>query len=219
MFDRIAPRYDGLNRLLSLRRDVAWRRQLAARLKGRGPLKVLDLATGTGDQLIALHGHGVELAEAVGLDMSAEMLAVGRAKLKKRGLDDRIVLEQGDAVAPAFDDNRFDAVTISFGIRNVEAVDRALGEMLRVLKPGGQALILEFSLPRPALLRRLYLVYLRRILPRVGGLLSGDARAYRYLNETVETFPYGEAFLDSGLAARPLTLGVATLYRGEKPAS
>lgn len=226
MFDRIAPRYDQLNRILSCRRDVAWRRRLARRLEGQGALRVLDLATGTGDQLIAIDDAGVELSEAIGMDMSVEMLNQGRKKLDKLGRAGTIQLEEGDATAIPAEANRFDAVTISFGIRNVLDVDGSLRDMLRVLRPGGQVLILEFSLPSSSFLRRLYLGYLRQVLPRIGGALSGDAAAYRYLNETVETFPHGEGFLDlmrqagfSSVQAFPQTLGVATLYEGYKPES
>lgn len=223
MFDRIAPRYDMLNRVLSLRRDVAWRRGLARQLGDLRAIRLLDLATGTGDQILHLLDGGAEIATAVGIDMAGEMLACGREKIARRGLAERVELREGDATQIPFGDGTFDAVTITFGIRNVGDVSRVLGEMRRVLRPGGRALILEFSLPNGALARAIYMCYLRNFLPVIGGWMSGDARAYRYLNRTIEAFPYGEAFCrlmrDAGfvdVTAMPLTLGVATVYRGTK---
>lgn len=226
MFDRIAPRYDLLNRLLSGRRDVAWRRRLAACLPAGEALRLLDLATGTGDQILHLLDAGAALGPAVGMDMSEGMLAQGREKVARRGLSSRITLRMGDATDIPSPADAFDAVTITFGIRNVGDVPRALSEMHRVLRPGGRALVLEFSLPGNPVVRAGYTLYLRHLLPLFGGLLSGDAAAYRYLNRTIEAFPYGEAFCalmrDAGftaVSALPLTFGVATLYRGDKPAS
>ncbi len=223
MFDRIAPRYDLLNRLLSGRRDVAWRRRLAAQLPPRPGLRLLDLATGTGDQILHLLDAGADIGEAVGMDMSEGMLAQGREKIARRGLDARVELRTGDATAIPVPSDSFDVVTITFGIRNVGNVSQALAEMHRVLRPGGRALILEFSLPGNPLVRAGYTFYLRHLLPMIGGLVSGDAAAYRYLNRTIEAFPYGEAFLElmraagfGAAAATPLTLGVATIYRGDK---
>ncbi|MCE9616463.1 MAG: bifunctional demethylmenaquinone methyltransferase/2-methoxy-6-polyprenyl-1,4-benzoquinol methylase UbiE [Lentisphaerae bacterium] len=226
MFDRIAPRYDLLNRVLSGRRDVAWRRRMADDLRGRSALRLLDLATGTGDQILHLLDAGADLASAVGIDMSEEMLARGREKVRQRGLAARVDLRAGDATQVSFPDASFDAVTISFGIRNVGDVPLALREMRRVLRPGGRALILEFSLPTRTLVRAGYVFYLRHLLPGIGGVVSGDSSAYRYLNRTIEAFPSGEAFCalmrEAGfvqVAAQPLTLGVATIYRGDAPSS
>jgi len=222
MFDRIAPRYDLLNHLLSLNRDKAWRKRMGRLLPEGNNLSVLDLATGTGDQLLALHDTGT-VSFGVGLDMAAEMMAIGMKKIEVRGLADRLTMVRGDASVIPFADNSFDAVTITFGIRNLVDVRTGLTEMLRVLRPGGRALILEFSLPENRLLRRMYLLYFRHLLPRLGALISGDRQAYRYLNQTVETFPYGEDFCalmrNAGfgeVAAHPLTLGIATIYRGDK---
>jgi demethylmenaquinone methyltransferase/2-methoxy-6-polyprenyl-1,4-benzoquinol methylase len=224
VFDRIAPTYDLLNRLLSFRRDVAWRKALVAALPSEGPLELLDLATGTADVLIAAQRRVPNLSRAVGVDVSEQMLSCGREKLTALGLSETIELQQGDATALAFETGSFDAVTIAFGIRNVIDTRAALAEMWRILKPGGRALILEFSLPRNALVRGVYLLFFRHILPRLGGLISGDRQAYEYLNRTVETYPYGSAFtaiLESvGFAnctCRPLTLGIASLYSGRKP--
>ena len=222
MFDRIAYRYDLLNHLLSGNRDVAWRKKMAEMLPERNDLDVLDLATGTGDQLITLAETG-KLRSGVGIDLAEKMLAIGREKIVAKQLDRLLTLQTGDAGAIPFPDNSFDAVSITFGIRNVLDVPAALREISRVLRPKGRALILEFSLPRNGLVRHSYLFYFRHILPRLGGLISGDSYAYRYLNQTVETFPYGEAFCtlmrESGFTsvqATELTFGVATIYSGDK---
>ncbi len=223
MFDRIAPRYDLLNRLLSGGRDVAWRKRLARYLPPGEDLRVLDLATGTGDVLIMLDQASGRVGSGLGVDMAGEMLALGQRKLERGGLTERFTLARGDAtVIPAADDS-VDAVTIAFGIRNVDCVEKALAEMRRVLKPGGRALILEFSLPSNRLFRACYLFYFRHVLPRIGGLISGDRQAYRYLNETVESFPYGEAFIQlmerqgfHSVKEHPLTFGIASIYEGEK---
>jgi len=221
MFDRIAPRYDLLNRLLSMRRDVVWRKEMARQLPEGNALRILDLATGTADVLLSLIRHSPNIERGVGLDMSHQMLVRGKPKIAS---DSRLSLMRSDATRIALPDRTFDAVTISFGIRNVLDVPAGLREMHRVLKPGGRAMVLEFSLPANAIIRWGYLLYFRNVLPLVGGLISGDAQAYRYLNETVETFPYGNAFCDlmrdAGLVdvqSKPLTFGIATLYCGDRP--
>ena len=223
MFDRIAGRYDLLNHLLSAGLDRRWRKRVANLLPPGDNLHVLDLACGTGDQLIALTASG-RVVHGVGLDLAEEMLTIGREKISQRGLEQVLSLQTGDAENLPFDQNSFDAVTIAFGIRNMIDVKRTLREMLRVLKPKGRALILEFSIPRHRLVRGPYLFYLRHVLPRLGAIISGDSAAYRYLNETIETFPHGEVFCqimrDTGFAnvtATPLTAGIVSLYRGDKP--
>lgn len=224
MFDRIARRYDLLNRLLSLGRDVAWRKRLARHLPPGEALRVLDVATGTADVLLFLQDACGRIECGVGVDMSSGMLGHGLRKVRRRRETGRFRLVRGDATVLPVRAAAFDAATIAFGIRNVEDVPAGLREMHRALRAGGRALILEFSLPRNRLVRRGYLAYFRHVLPRIGGLVSGDLAAYRYLNETVETFPYGEAFCalmrDAGFAdvrAFPYTLGIATLYVGVKP--
>jgi demethylmenaquinone methyltransferase/2-methoxy-6-polyprenyl-1,4-benzoquinol methylase len=223
MFDRIAPRYDLLNRLLSFRRDVAWRRALARALPAEKSLRVLDLATGTADVLISLSRVRGKIARGVGLDKSAGMIARGKDKIAHESGAAALSLVRGDACGIGFRDESFDAVSMAFGIRNVPDVSAALREIHRVIRPGGRALILEFSLPRNALLRAGYLMYFRHVLPRVGGFVSGDAQAYKYLNESVEAFPRGEGFLalmrQAGFrnsTATALSFGIATLYVGEK---
>lgn len=222
MFDRIAHRYDLLNHLLSFNRDRAWRRKMATLLPKRCQMFLLDLATGTGDQLLAIYNSG-QIASGVGLDPAEQMLAIGRQKIQARGLSDKLTMQTGSAEKIPFGDNSFDVISISFGIRNVTQVSQALTEMRRVLKPDGRVLILEFSLPRNAFVRAIYLFYFRHVLPRLGGLISGDRTAYRYLNQTVETFPYGQDFGDEMIKAgfgrvshTPLTFGVATIYQGDK---
>ena len=223
MFDRIAHRYDLLNRILSLRRDVVWREKLAGFLQEQGDQNVLDLATGTADVLLSLFRKGNNIASAVGIDMSPKMLQLGQRKVVAHGLVDKIFFVRADAERLPFSESSFDAVTIAFGIRNMANVTMTLAEMHRVLKPGGKALILEFSMPQNWFVRRLYPFHLRGILPRLGAMISGDSYAYRYLNETVETFPYGEQFCDlmqqtgfTEIQVAPLTFGIATIYHGSK---
>jgi demethylmenaquinone methyltransferase/2-methoxy-6-polyprenyl-1,4-benzoquinol methylase len=223
MFDRIAHRYDLLNRLLSFGLDVRWRNRMAGFLAARGNQHLLDLATGTADQLLALMDRSGCISRATGMDMAEAMLERGREKVKRRGLDPVVRLETGDAVHIPSPDDAFDVVTISFGIRNVEDVGGSLKEMHRVLKPGGRALILEFSMPANRCVRTGHLFYLRHILPRIGGMVSGDFEAYRYLNRTIESFPYGREFCalmeTAGFRetkAHAQTFGVATIYQGDK---
>ncbi|MBF0495614.1 MAG: bifunctional demethylmenaquinone methyltransferase/2-methoxy-6-polyprenyl-1,4-benzoquinol methylase UbiE [Deltaproteobacteria bacterium] len=223
MFDRIAHRYDLLNRVLSLGQDILWRRRLARNLDGLPRPRVLDLATGTADVLLSICQTNEQVRFAAGLDMSVQMLEVAGRKVQNAGLAAEISLIQADAMHLPVRERSVDAVTIAFGIRNVIDFDQTLREMYRVLNPGGRALILEFSLPSHNLFRKLYLFYFRHILPRIGAVISGDDYAYRYLNQTVETFPYGQDFCDHMTAAGfrrvkqiPLTFGIAAIYRGEK---
>ena len=223
MFDRIARRYDFLNRLLSFRQDVVWRKRMIQCLPEGDSLALLDLATGTGDVLINIHRISGRIGNGVGLDMSGGMLSYGRVKLLQKNLTDKLKLMRGDAMAIGTADQSFDVATISFGIRNVPDVPKALRDIHRVLKPNGRALILEFSIPRNPLIRIGYLFYFRHILTRIGEWISGDSEAYKYLNSTVEAFPYGDEFVtlmqDAGfnrIEAHELTFGIATLYVGDK---
>lgn len=221
MFDRIAPRYDLLNRLLSFGRDMAWRRALVRHLPSGSDLLALDLATGTADMLLLLGEGGVR--RGIGLDPSAGMLNFAQNKIRRRQLLVQLGLVRGDATRLGFGDCTFDVITVAFGIRNMADVAGALREMERVLRPGGRALILEFSMTENRLFRGVYLAYFRHVLPRIGGWISGDRDAYRYLNRTVEAFPYGETFAMAMRAAgfrevtvHPLSFGIATIYIGEK---
>ena len=223
MFDRISRRYDLLNRILSMRRDVAWRKRLARNLPEINDQRVLDLATGTGDVLLSMINCSTRVKYGIGIDMAREMLVRGREKFSNINSGVSARLFPADAMSLPFKDKQFHTVSIAFGIRNVLDVKEALAEMYRVLDNPGRVLILEFSIPANFLIRKIYLFYFRYILPGVGSLISGDAYAYRYLNKTVETFPYGEAFCRlmqevgfQDVRAIPLTFGIATLYRGDR---
>jgi len=223
MFDRIATRYDLLNHLLSLGRDVAWRRRAVGCLDAERSLKVVDLATGTGDLLIAMLRDRPNITEAVGLDLSPNMLEVCRKKLRQRGLTAGTRLLCEDVSATSFPENSFHAATMAFGIRNTADVLRTLQEMRRILRPGGAALILEFSWPKSAFVRAGYLAYLRWGVPLIGRLISGNKQAYRYLSTSIEGFHRPREFCrlmkQAGfieVAATPLTWGVASIYTGGK---
>ncbi len=224
MFDRISPRYDLLNHVLSFGQDILWRRKLARNAGLSESTEVLDLATGTGDLLIALLKAHRPLKRAVGLDFSENMLAICRQKLEKRGLDSDVELMTADACETGLPDGSFDLATIGFGIRNTADVPATLREIHRLLKPGGKAIILEFSMPGNRFIYRLYAFYLRRAVPLIGGLISGDRGAYAYLDSSIEAFHNPEQFTqtlkDAGFStinATPLTLGVAHIYAGVKP--
>ena len=223
MFDRIAPAYDILNHLLSFGRDFSWRRRLANAIVKNEKLRVLDLATGTGDILITLLDRNPNIVEAVGLDISENMLAICRRKIARRKLADRIKLVRADVTTNDLAGESFDVVTMGFGIRNTPDASKTLTEIHRLLKPGGTALILEFSMPANRIVRGFYLFYLRFFVPLLGRLLSGDNHAYRYLDTSIENFHSPEDFSQlmqktgfSYVKAIPLTFGVACLYLGTK---
>jgi demethylmenaquinone methyltransferase/2-methoxy-6-polyprenyl-1,4-benzoquinol methylase len=223
MFDRIAPTYDLLNHLLSLGRDRAWRRRAARRVAARGPARVVDLATGTGDLLIALLRECPDVTEAVGLDVSEAMLEIGREKVARQGLAERARLVRDDALQSELPAGRFDGATMGFGIRNTPDARATLGEIHRLLRPGGLAAILEFSLPACPVMRCFYLAYLRWAVPVIGAVVSGDKGAYRYLNTSIEAFHRPGDFCslmeEAGfceVSASPLTWGVASIYVGTK---
>ncbi len=223
MFDAIAKRYDLLNRLLSLGQDISWRNRLIKLLPQGEQLKVLDLASGTADVLIALAEADPRIYSGIGVDPAAKMLAIGQEKINAKNLEKRLTLQLGDAQALPFLDESFDCVTISFGIRNIPDLRLALLEMFRVTKKGGRVLILEFSKPSNPLLAAGHWFYLNTIVPLVGFLFSGNMKAYQYLNQTVQVFPYGERFckilMQFGfvdIKAYPLMGGVATIYVANK---
>lgn len=222
MFDRISPKYDRLNHLLSFNIDKTWRRKTAKVVAKSQPETILDLATGTADLAIALAKYNPQ-SHIIGVDFSEKMLAIGKEKVKKQGLENQIDLQLGDAAALPFEDQSFDAVTIAFGVRNFEDLQQGLSEICRVLKPNGQVFILEFSMPEKFPIKQAYQLYFKHILPKVGKQVSKDAWAYSYLPESVERFPKPTTFLQTlngnGLheaTARSLTWGIATLYTAHK---
>jgi demethylmenaquinone methyltransferase/2-methoxy-6-polyprenyl-1,4-benzoquinol methylase len=223
IFNLISKRYDFLNRLLSFGLDVKWRDELAKFVPEKPNVKLLDLATGTADVAISLAEKKPNIQSVIGLDMAEAMLKIGQEKIEKKGLSAKITLQQGDAQHLPFMENSFDCETIAFGIRNIPELRLIMIEMFRVLKPGGRAIILEFSLPDNPLLRFGDLIYLRIFVPLLGFLFSGNYKAYKYLNQTIEQFPYGDRFCKilkqmgfKNIAAHPLLGGVATIYVGEK---
>ena len=222
MFDRISPKYDALNHLLSFNIDKVWRRKTAKVVAKSQPNTILDLATGTADLAIAMAKRNPQ-AHLIGMDISEKMLDIGKEKVMHQNLANQIELSLGDAAALPFEDDSFDAVTVAFGVRNFEDLGKGLSEISRVLKPGGQAVILEFSMPERFPVKQLYHFYFRRLLPFIGKLISKDNSAYAYLPASVERFPKPKAFLEllaqHGLirgTVRPLTFGIATLYCAER---
>jgi demethylmenaquinone methyltransferase / 2-methoxy-6-polyprenyl-1,4-benzoquinol methylase len=222
IFNQIAFRYDLLNHLLSFGIDKRWRNKLINMIAHISHESLLDLATGTGDLIIGMAKQLPHLKETKGIDLSENMLEIAKEKAKKVK-NHKIMLEVGDIQDLNIKANTFDVVTIAFGIRNVEDTNRGIQEMVRVLKPGGSLYILEFSLPKSWIIRKFYLFYFRHVLPLIGGLLSGSKSSYTYLNQTVESFPYGEEFVElltktklCETKATPLTFGIATIYQGKK---
>jgi len=221
MFDRIAPRYDLLNRLLSAGTDARWRRACVDRLELRAPARILDVCTGTADLLIEALRRDARHS-GMGIDLSQEMLARGQAKLRRRGLLGRASLASGDAERLPLAAESFDAAVVGFGIRNVGGMPEALRELRRVLRPGGRLVVLEFSMPR-GLLGAVYRLYFDRILPRVGAAVSGDRAAYTYLPASVARFPdpagLATLFVGAGfenVRFLPLTGGIAHLHCGDR---
>lgn len=223
MFDQISPTYDRANRLMTFGLDQIWRKKLARLLPEKCNMHVLDCATGTADQIIALLSQCDRIENIIGVDLSKEMLAIADAKIRKKVYSPSISFKLASALTLPFPNDAFDCVTISFGIRNVEDVAQALREFLRVLKPSGRLLILEGSLPKNKFVRFFHLFYLRHLIPLIGGLISKNPRAYRYLNQTIETFPSGDSFCslmkDIGfnhIKVHPVMCSAASIYQGDK---
>lgn len=221
MFDNIAPKYDFLNHFLSFGIDKIWRRKAIHLLLKRFPDNILDVATGTGD--FAIESLKTGARKIIGVDISEEMLAVGRTKIDAMGLGNRITLQKGDSEELGFPDNSFDAVIVAFGVRNFENLSKGIDELFRVLKPGGMVCILEFSKPKNFPVKQIYGVYSFLILPFFGRIFSKDKSAYRYLPESVENFPDGEEFIAvlrkssfNLTIQHRQTFGVATIYTGIK---
>jgi demethylmenaquinone methyltransferase/2-methoxy-6-polyprenyl-1,4-benzoquinol methylase len=220
MFDDIAPKYDFLNRFLSAGIDVGWRKKALKQLLPHRPKKILDVATGTADVAI-LAARILQPEKIVGIDISEGMLELGRKKLLKEGLDGLIELQTGDSEAIKFPDASFDAVTVAFGVRNFEHLERGLSEIRRVLKPGGKLIILEFSKPSIPGIQQLYNLYMGIVAPGMGQMFSKNRDAYKYLSNSVEKFPEGKAFTDilqlSGykdVTCKKLSFGICSIYGG-----
>lgn len=222
MFDTISGNYDGLNRVISLGTDVKWRKKVIKMVAERNPDAILDIATGTGDLAIKF-ATATKASKIVGLDLSEGMLSVARKKVLGTALSDKIEFTQGDSEALPFEDNSFDAVTVSFGVRNFENLDKGLSEINRVLKPKGLFVILETSVPTKTPFKQGYRLYSKLVLPLIGKLFSKDKVAYRYLSESASIFPHGEelnnilrknGFIE--VENKPQTFGVATIYTATK---
>ncbi len=221
MFDNISPKYDFLNHFLSVGIDIRWRKKVVKRIQSLHPEKVLDIATGTGDLAIMMAQK--TQAQITGLDLSAGMLEIGRKKIAEKKLDDRIEMIQGDSENLPFENNTFDAVTVSFGVRNFENLEKGLTEINRVLKPNGTFIILEFAQPEKFPMKQLYGFYAKNILPNIGRIFSKDNAAYTYLPESVEAFPYGEKMIEiikkcgfQSVKNKNLTFGISAIYTSVK---
>lgn len=222
MFDKISHRYDLLNRLLSLGMDRYWRHVAIKQLDSDLHRRMLDLACGTGDVALAA-AIAANNRQVIAVDRAEQMLELASAKVAHRGLNDRILLVCGDGMNIPAADESIDAATIAFGIRNMPDTGACLCELHRLLRKQGKVIILEFSLPKSRVMRSLHLFYLRRIVPLVGRLVSGDDYAYSYLNQTIETYPHGAQFGElmyragfEEIECRPLTFGIVSLYTGIK---
>lgn len=221
MFNNISKKYDFLNHFLSLGIDILWRKKAIKLLKPYQPKVILDVATGTGD--FALEALSLNPTKIIGIDISEGMLAVGKNKVKERGVEAIIDLQLGDSENLPFENNYFDAYTVGFGVRNFENLEKGLSEMLRILKPNGKAIILEFSKPKKIPIKQLYNFYFNNILPTIGKLVSKDNAAYTYLPESVNAFPEGSEFVKilTNLGYKevkniPLMFGIASIYTGTK---
>jgi demethylmenaquinone methyltransferase / 2-methoxy-6-polyprenyl-1,4-benzoquinol methylase len=221
MFDNVSPKYDFLNHLLSGGIDILWRKKAIRLLKKAQPKTILDIATGTGD--FAIEALTLKPDKIVGVDISEGMLSFGREKIKKLGMESVITLQSGDSERLQFQDNTFDAVIVSFGVRNFENLEKGLTDMCRVMKSGGTCIVLEFSKPQKFPMKQLYNFYFKNILPTVGKIVSKDTSAYTYLYDSVQAFPEGNDFMKvleragfNNTQCLPLTFGISTIYIGRK---
>jgi demethylmenaquinone methyltransferase/2-methoxy-6-polyprenyl-1,4-benzoquinol methylase len=222
MFDDIAGRYDFLNRFLSAGIDIGWRKKALKHLLDLKPKKILDVATGTADVAI-MASHLLNPDTIIGIDISEGMLEIGRKKIKKMGLENSIELLNGDSEAINFNENSFDAVTVAFGVRNFQHLEKGLSEIKRVLRPGGKLVVLEFSKPAFPFIRSIYTFYMKIVTPKLGKLFSKNRNAYQYLDESIKKFPEGKNFtniLDNlgyqKTYSKPLSLGICSIYCGVK---
>jgi demethylmenaquinone methyltransferase / 2-methoxy-6-polyprenyl-1,4-benzoquinol methylase len=221
MFDNISGRYDFLNHFLSLGIDKLWRKKAVKMLRSIQPKRILDIATGTGD--FAIETLSLKPEEVVGIDISEGMLSKGRKKMAQRKVDNIISMRLGDSENLPFEDNYFDALTVGFGVRNFENLEKGLSEMLRVVRPGGKLLILEFSKPKKFPIKQSFNFYSKHLIPFIGKIVSKDKRAYAYLPESVEAFPEGKDFENilqklnyQNVKATLVSGGIATIYSGTK---
>lgn len=221
MFDNIAPKYDFLNQLLSMGIHKGWRRKAVNLLKEVQPKNILDIATGTGD--FAIEAMKLNPDKVVGVDISAGMLKIGVEKINKLGLQNKIELKLGDSESLPFADNSFDAITVGFGVRNFENLEKGINDIYRVLNTNGKIAILEFSKPKTFPIKQVYHFYFRYITPAIGKIFSKDSSAYTYLPESVKAFPDGEDFLNvlkkagfKETKAIPVTFGIASIYTAKK---
>ena len=223
MFDGIAPRYDFMNRFLSAGIDQIWRRKAIKRFKTDAPQMLLDVATGTGDMAI-MAAKMLKPREIIGIDISEKMLEVGRKKILKQELGTKIALYGGDGETINFSNDTFDGVMVAFGVRNFEHLEKGLGEILRVMKPGAQLVVLEFSKPRIPGISNLYNLYMGVVAPQMARWFNQNKKAYQYLNESAKAFPDRQQFVDilkgtgfSDTSFKPLSLGICCIYSGRKP--
>ena len=222
MFNNIAFKYDFLNRFLSAGIDISWRKKAIRELLAIHPKKILDVATGTADVAILTH-RLIQPEQIIGIDISDGMLEIGRQKLKAKQLDAFITLQNADSADLPFESDSFDAITVAFGVRNFQLLEKGLGEMLRVLKPGGKLVVLEFSKPTAPGISQFYNLYMNTITPGIGKLFSKNKDAYQYLNDSVQAFPEGQSFLNIMNGAgftqtylKKLSFGICTIYCGSK---
>ena len=224
MFDAIAPRYDLMNRMMTMGIDKCWRRRVVNFVASLSPTRILDIATGTGDLAIAM-ARRCPAAAVTGVDLSAGMIERGNSKIADAGLADRVNLSVADALALPFDDDTFDVVTAAFGVRNFEKLEQGYREMARVMRPGGAIVVLELTTPTSPVVKPFYSFYTKCVIPAVGKLVSGDSRAYTYLPESIRAVPARQDMLDimsrAGLhngRCISLTMGTCTIYIAYKPA-
>ena len=222
MFDQIAPQYDFLNRFLSAGIDISWRKKALLKLKKDNPQFILDVATGTAD-LAIMASRLLSPQKITGIDISEGMLDLGRKKILQGGLQEQITLYTGDSESIPMDNEQFDAVTVSFGVRNFQNLEKGLQEILRVLRPGGKLVVLEFSRPSLPGVQQLYALYMNIVTPGVGRIFSKSRTAYQYLNDSVQKFPEGKDFIAimekagfKNTSFQRLSLGICTIYIGEK---
>jgi demethylmenaquinone methyltransferase/2-methoxy-6-polyprenyl-1,4-benzoquinol methylase len=225
MFDCISPTYDCANRVMTFGMDQLWRKRLCTFMPKGKDMKVLDCATGTGDQIIAMMEKKQNISSVIGIDLASTMIDIAEKKMEKKSYGKKVSFQVASLLEIPFPPHSFECVTISFGIRNVTDIMAAFQEVRRTLKPGGRVLILEGTVPEKKWLKSLHLFYLRHFLPRIGGMISKNFDAYRYLNQTIETFPQGERLCGLmraagyfNVKANPVCGGIVTVYQGDKNA-